>query len=111
LTALSVSPWIKLLSIHVSGALSAPSELDWRPTILCSYFETGCILGATCGVACTGGKPHREEPVRGEEPKPTWVLSPQDRHLMSKGNKLEFQRGILAAYCSPSTQAQLRDQA
>ena len=38
-------------------------------------------------------KPHPEEPVRGEEPKPTWVLSPQDTHLMSKGNKLEFQRG------------------
>ena len=38
-------------------------------------------------------KPHPEEPVSGEEPKPTWVLPPQDGHLMSKGNELEFHRG------------------
>ena len=38
-------------------------------------------------------KPHPEEPVGGEEPKPTWVLPPQDTHLMSKGNELEFQGG------------------
>ncbi len=38
-------------------------------------------------------KPHPEEPVGGEEPKPTWVLPPQDTHLMSKGDELEFQRG------------------
>ena len=28
-----------------------------------------------------------------EEPKPTGVLPPQDTHLMSKGNELEFQEG------------------
>ena len=38
-------------------------------------------------------KPHPQEPVCGEEPKPTWVLPPQDTHLMPKGNELEFQRG------------------
>ena len=38
-------------------------------------------------------KPHPEEPVGGEEPRSTWVLPPQDSHLMSKGNELEFQRG------------------
>ena len=38
-------------------------------------------------------EPHPQEPVCGEQPKPTWVLSPQDTHLMSKGNELEFQGG------------------
>ena len=38
-------------------------------------------------------KPHPEEPVCGEEPKLTRVLPPQDSHLMSKGNELEFQGG------------------
>jgi hypothetical protein len=38
-------------------------------------------------------KPHPEEPIDGEEPKPTGVLPPQDAHLMSKGNELEFQGG------------------
>ena len=38
-------------------------------------------------------KPHPEEPVCGEEPKPTWVLPPQDAHLMSKGNEFDFQGG------------------
>src|SRR5437588_3014328 len=36
-------------------------------------------------------KPHPEKSVCGEEPKPTWVLPPQDTHLMSNGNELEFQ--------------------
>jgi len=31
--------------------------------------------------------------VEREEPKPTGVLPPQDTHLMSKGNELEFQEG------------------
>ena len=38
-------------------------------------------------------EPHPQEPVCGEEPKPTFVLPPQDTHLMSKGNKFEFQGG------------------
>src|ERR1019366_46470 len=38
-------------------------------------------------------KPHPEEPVCGEESNPTFVLPPQDAHLMSKGNELEFQGG------------------
>jgi hypothetical protein len=36
-------------------------------------------------------EPHPQEPVY--EPNPTFVLSPQDTHLMSKGNELEFQAG------------------
>jgi len=36
-------------------------------------------------------KPHPEEPVGGDEPRPTWVLPSQDTHLISKGNELEFQ--------------------
>jgi hypothetical protein len=38
-------------------------------------------------------KPNPEEPICGEQPKPTRVLPPQDTHLMSKGNEFEFQRG------------------
>ena len=38
-------------------------------------------------------KPHPEEPVCGEEPKPTWALPPQDGHLMSQSDELKFQRG------------------
>jgi hypothetical protein len=35
-------------------------------------------------------EPHPQEPICGEEPNPTWALPPQDTHLMSKGNELEF---------------------
>jgi hypothetical protein len=38
-------------------------------------------------------KPHPEKSVCGEEPKPTGLLAPQDAHLMSKSNELEFQGG------------------
>jgi hypothetical protein len=38
-------------------------------------------------------KPHPQEPVCGEEPKPTGVLAPQDAHLLSKGNELKFKAG------------------
>ena len=38
-------------------------------------------------------EPHPQEAVGGEEPKPTFVLPPQDTHLMSKANELEFQAG------------------
>jgi hypothetical protein len=38
-------------------------------------------------------EPHPQEPVCGEESNPTFVLPPQDAHLMSKGNELEFQGG------------------
>jgi hypothetical protein len=30
---------------------------------------------------------------RGEEPNPTWVLPPQDAHLMPQANQLELQGG------------------
>ena len=35
-------------------------------------------------------QPHPEKLVGAEEPNPTSVLPPQDTHLMSKGNELEF---------------------
>src|ERR1700736_165836 len=38
-------------------------------------------------------KPNPEKSVRGEEPNPTWALSPQDTHLMSQRGELEFQGG------------------
>jgi hypothetical protein len=38
-------------------------------------------------------KPHPEEPICREEPKPTGVLAPQDAHLMSKSNELKFKVG------------------
>jgi hypothetical protein len=34
-----------------------------------------------------------QEPVCGDEPKPTGVLAPQDAHLMSKGKELKFKVG------------------
>jgi hypothetical protein len=34
-----------------------------------------------------------EKSVYGEEPNPTWVLPPQDTHLMSQRDKLEFRGG------------------
>lgn len=37
-------------------------------------------------------KPGPEEPVGGEELKLTWALPPQDGHLMSQGDELNFQR-------------------
>jgi hypothetical protein len=38
-------------------------------------------------------KPNPEKSVRGEEPNPTWALPPQDTHLMSQRDELEFQGG------------------
>ena len=38
-------------------------------------------------------KPHPEQPVCGEKPKPTFALPPQDGHLMPKGDELKFQAG------------------
>jgi hypothetical protein len=38
-------------------------------------------------------EPHPEQPVCGEQPKPTWALPPQDTHLMSQRDELEFQGG------------------
>src|ERR1700730_1416539 len=38
-------------------------------------------------------KPNPEKSVGGEEPNPTWALSPQDTHLMSQRDELEFQGG------------------
>ena len=36
-------------------------------------------------------KPHPEQPVGGEEPRPTRVLPAQDGQLMSQGDEFEFQ--------------------
>jgi hypothetical protein len=33
-------------------------------------------------------EPYPEEPVGGEEPKPTWALPSQDSHLMSQRDEL-----------------------
>jgi len=41
-------------------------------------------------------EPHPQEPVCGQEPKPTWTLPPQDGHLMSQSDKLKFQGGAAA---------------
>ena len=41
-------------------------------------------------------KPHPEEPVCGEEPKPALTLAPQDGHLMSQRDQFEFQGGAAA---------------
>src|SRR6202030_3037242 len=38
-------------------------------------------------------KPNPEKSVRGEEPNPTCALPPQDTHLMSQRDELEFQGG------------------
>lgn len=41
-------------------------------------------------------KPDPEQPVGGKEPRPARVLPAQDGHLMSQGDKFEFQRGAAA---------------
>ena len=41
-------------------------------------------------------KPRPEQPVGGQEPRPTRALPTQDDHLMSQSNELEFQRGAAA---------------
>ena len=41
-------------------------------------------------------EPHPQEPVCGQEPKPTWTLLPPDGHLMSQSDKLKFQGGAAA---------------
>jgi hypothetical protein len=38
-------------------------------------------------------KPYSEEPICGEEPKPTGLLAPQHAYLMSKANELKFNVG------------------
>ena len=38
-------------------------------------------------------KPHPQEAICGQEPKPTFVLAPEHAYLMPKGNELEFQGG------------------
>src|SRR5450759_2143060 len=38
-------------------------------------------------------EPHPEQPVCGEEPKPGRLLTPQNCHLMSKGDELQLQGG------------------
>ncbi len=58
--------------------------------------DQGCRLDQHDGVQGLrpdSVKPHPEEPVCGEEPKPTWALSTQHDNLMSKGNELKFQGG------------------
>ena len=41
-------------------------------------------------------KPHPEQPVGGEEPRPVRALPTQDGHLMSQGDEFELQRGAAA---------------
>ena len=41
-------------------------------------------------------KPHPEEPVCEEEPKPTFALTPEHGDLVPQGDKLKFQRGAAA---------------
>ena len=41
-------------------------------------------------------KPHPEQPVGGEEPRPARALPPQDSQVMSQSNELKFQRGAAA---------------
>ena len=38
-------------------------------------------------------KPYPEKPVGAEEPGTAWAQTPQDRHLVPKGDELQFQRG------------------
>ncbi len=41
-------------------------------------------------------KPHPEQPVGGEKPRPAGALPTQDGHLVSQSNEFEFQRGAAA---------------
>ena len=41
-------------------------------------------------------KPHPEQPVGGEEPRPARALPAQDGYLVSQSNELKFQRGAAA---------------
>ena len=41
-------------------------------------------------------KPHPEQAVGGEEPRPAGVLPAQDGHLMSQGDEFELQRSAAA---------------
>ncbi len=41
-------------------------------------------------------KPHPEQPVGGEKPRPAGALPTQDGYLVSQSNELEFQRGAAA---------------
>ena len=41
-------------------------------------------------------KPHPEQPVSGEEPRPAGALTAQDGHLMSQGDEFELQRSAAA---------------
>jgi len=46
-----------------------------------------------CKPEAKSGKPRPEKPVGTEKPWTSWTLAPQDRHLVPKGDELEFQRG------------------
>ena len=41
-------------------------------------------------------KPHPEQAVGGEEPRPARALPTQDSHLVSQSNELQFYRGAAA---------------
>ena len=59
-------------------------------------FDHGCRLHQHDGMQGLWPKPvkpHPEKPVHGEKPRTAWTLAPQDRHLVSKGDEFEFQRG------------------
>ena len=67
-----------------------------EPKPLAMPLDDGCWLHQHYGVQGLRPdpvKPHPEQPVCGEEPKPTFALPPQDGDLVPKGDKLKFQAG------------------
>jgi hypothetical protein len=61
--------------------------------------DDGCRLDQHHGVEDLrpdSVKPHPEQPVGGEEPRPAGALPTQDGHLVSRSNKLELQRSAAA---------------
>ena len=58
--------------------------------------DHGCWLDQHHGVEDlrpSSVKPHPEEPVCEEEPKPAFALTPEHGDLVPKGDKFKFQRG------------------
>jgi len=84
---------------HLGPSQTACSPAPVEPKALTMPLDHGCRFDQHHGVEDlrpNSVEPHPQEPVCGEEPNPTFVLPPQDTHLMSKGNELEFQGGATA---------------
>ena len=61
--------------------------------------DHGCRLDQHHGVEDlrpSSVKPHPEEPVCEEEPKPAFALTPEHGHLMSQGDEFKLQGGAAA---------------